>query len=208
MRKGMGVLALAAAALATLVPAGAQAQHRLIAAWDAPSFMSPGPHDDIGFYYVKPSDTDGGLAVTWRQSGRVGLGVRGEYIHDIFGAHWGIGAEIKGGLGQVAPPLAFNWTAGVGALVGSGESDLRIPVGLTIGLRLASGDLVLTPYVHPRVSLAYVSFDNGGSDSALQFDTDVGADLQLTPEIILRFGGTFGDQPAVGAGLALRLGRF
>ncbi len=209
MRSWIVASGLTLLALLVLAPSGLEAQHKLIAAWDGPSFMAPGPENDIGVYYIKPSDTDGGVAFTWRSGAGLNLGVRGEYVKDIFGDHWGIGGEAKGGIGPVAPPLAINWTAGIGALIGSGESDLRVPVGLSLGLRLVSGQLILTPYVHPRVSLAYVSFDNnGGSDTSIEFDTDVGADLQLMPGLVLRLGGTFGDQPALGAGLAVQLGRF
>ncbi len=216
MRKWAIALGLAGAALAPLTTTSLQAQSfKPIAAWDGPDFMAPGPESGIGVYYIHPRDTDGGVAATWRSGSGLNLGVRGDYIHSIFGSSWGIGGEAKGGIGAMAPPLVINWTAGIGALItsasdgsGAGESDLRVPVGLSIGLRLVSGGLILTPYVHPRVSLAYVSFNNGGgSDTSVEFDTDVGADLQLTPGVTLRLGGTFGDQPALGAGLALALGR-
>lgn len=215
MRRWLVALGLAAA-LTQLGAAGVQAQSfKPIAAWDGPDFMAPGPENDIGVYYIHPRDSDGGVAATWRSGSGLNLGVRGDYIHSVFGNSFGIGGEAKGGIGAVAPPLVINWTAGIGALItsasdqsGAGESDLRVPVGLSIGLRLVSGGLVLTPYVHPRVSLAYVSFNNGGgSDTSVEFDTDLGADLQLTPGVVLRLGGTFGDQPAFGAGLALALGR-
>ncbi len=211
------VLGLAATTVALVLPTGLRAQtFKPIAAWDGPDFMAPGPESDIGVYYIHPRDTDGGVAATWRSGSGLNLGVRGEYVHGVFGNSWGIGGEAKGGIGPVAPPLVIDWTAGIGALItsasdgsGAGESDLRVPVGLSLGLRLVSGELVLTPYVHPRVSLAYVSFNNnGGSSTTFEFDTDVGADLQLTPGLLLRLGGTFGDQPALGAGLAVNLGRF
>ena len=209
MRKWIVALALTLSAGA---PAALQAQTR---AWDTPSFMAPTRDDDIGLYYIKPRDTDWGIAGTWRQSGGLNLGVRGEYIQlDNFGgqvdSRWGIAADAKGFIGPLAPPLAVAWTGGLGALLGSGLSALSIPVGLSLGLRLASGGLVLTPYVHPRVSFMYTSFDRnvgGGSETNVLFDTDVGADLELSRQLILRLGGTFGDQPALGAGLALRLGR-
>ncbi len=217
MRRWIVALGLCAAALGMVRPTGLSAQKlKPLAAWDGPDFMAPGPESLLGAYYIKPRDTDGGVAVTWRSGGPLSLGVRGDYVHSVFGTSWGIGGEAKGGIGPVAPPLAINWTAGIGALItsasdgsGAGESDLRVPVGLSLGLHLVSGELVLTPYVHPRVSLAYVSFNNGGgSDTTVEFDTDVGADLQLSPGFVLRLGGTFGDQPALGAGLAINLGRF
>ncbi len=218
MRRLLVVLGATLTAALLWAPKDLRAQEKFkpIAAWDGPSFMAPGPENALGAYFVKPKDTDGGVALSWRSGTGLVLGVRGEYVHDpVFGSLWGIGGEAKGGIGPMAPPLAVNWTAGIGALItgkndaGAGEADLRVPVGLSLGLRLVSGELVLTPYVHPRVSLAYVSFNNGGgSDTTIEFDTDVGADLQLTPGFVLRIGGTFGDQPALGAGLAVNLGRF
>ncbi len=217
MRRWRIVLALAAT-FAALSPGAVHAQKaKPIAAWDGPDFMAPGPENDIGVYYVHPRDTDGGVAATWRSGSSLVLGVRGAYVHDpFFGSLWGIGGEAKGSIGPVAPPLAINWTAGIGAMinpssdVSGGEADLRVPVGLSLGLRLVSGGLVLTPYAHPRVSLAVVSFNNGGgTDTSFEFDTDAGLDLQLTPGLLLRAGATFGDQgPTYGAGLAVNLGRF
>lgn len=205
MRRGIIALGLAFAALA---PAGVAAQ---TSAWDTPSFQAPTRDDDIGAYFIKPRDTDWGIAATWRQGGGLNLGVRGEYVQVLSGvSRWGIAGEAKGGLGPVAPPLAFQWTAGVGALVGGGAAVLRVPVGLTIGLHLAGGGMAFTPYVHPRVSFNYFSFDQdlgGGSETKFQVDTDVGADLDLTPTIVVRGGFTFGDQPGFGVGLALRQGR-
>jgi hypothetical protein len=190
--------------LLALAPAALAAQ---TSGWDSPSFQSPGPHNDLGAYFIRPKDTDWGIAGTWRQSGGLNLGIRGEYVQILSGvSRWGLGAEVKGGLGPVAPPLAFNWTAGFGGLFGSGASVLSIPVGLTLGLHLNGGGLVLTPYVHPRVALAIISPDRGEGDrtSEFRFDTDLGADLDLTPTLILRLGGTFGDQPGWGVGLAVR----
>lgn len=181
-------------------------------AWDAPTFMSPGSHNDLGIYFIKPKDSDWGIAGTWRSGGALQLGVRGEYIQilsigGVTDSRWGLGAEAKGGLGPVAPPLAMNWTAGIGALFGQGASFLTVPVGLSLGLHLASGGLVLTPYVHPRIALAYTSVQNGPSRTDALFNTDLGADLDLGSPLIVRIGGTLGDTPAIGAGLAIKLGR-
>src|SRR5512146_633821 len=164
--------------LVGLLPASAFAQKTGYPVWDTPSFTAPGRPGDVGFYFIKPQETDWGIAGTWRQGGGLNLGVRGDYIQISSGlSQWGIGAEAKGGIGEMAPPLAVNWTLGIGATSGAGATILRVPLGLTLGVRLVSTGLVLTPYVHPRVSFAYTSFDSpapgisGGSDTTAEFDT-------------------------------------
>ena len=205
---GFGLVLLA------LLPAGATAQKTGYPVWDVPSFQAPGREDDIGVYFLKPTNTDWGIAGTWRSGGPLNLGVRGEYVQITEGlSQWGIGAEAKGGLGEFAAPIAVNWTLGIGATSGAGATLLRVPLGLTLGAHLVSPGLRLTPYVHPRVSFVYTSFDrnfpdeSGESDSTFEFDTDLGADLDLG-QIVIRFGGTLGDQPAIGAGLAFKMRHF
>ena len=211
MRKWMFVLGLTLA----LPPASAHAQTM---AWDAPSFMSPVLHNDLGIYFLKPQDTDWGVAATWASGEPHGLnlGVRGQIVQITSGlTQWGIGADAQGGIGPVAPPLLIDWTLGVGAMSGAGVTVLRVPVGLSLGARLVSPGLTVIPYVHPRVSFAYFSFDQpevgdfgpSGSTSEVEFDTDLGVDLDLVSPIIVRVGGTIGDMPAFGAGLAIKLGR-
>lgn len=207
---GFGLMLLA------LLPAGAvgQAPSKTgYPVWDTPSFMAPGREDALGIYLIKPRDTDFGIAGTWRTGGPLNLGVRGDYIQITEGlSQWGIGADAKGGLGEFAAPIAVNWTLGIGATSGAGATLLRVPLGLTLGAHLVSPGLRLTPYVHPRVSFVYTSFDRQfqgeprESDSTFEFDTDLGADLDLG-QIIIRVGGTIGDQPAFGAGLAFKLRR-
>ena len=67
----IGIISLAVTA------ASASAQQ---IAWDAPSFFSPRPMDDIGLYVGRSnlgSDFNvTGLSLIWRQSGNLNLGVR------------------------------------------------------------------------------------------------------------------------------------
>ncbi len=198
--------------LLALLPVGAAAQKTGYPVWDTPSFMAPGREDALGVYFIKPTETDWGIAGTWRTGGPLNLGVRGDYIQINRGStQWGIGADAKGGLGEFAAPIAVNWTLGIGATSGAGATLLRVPLGLTLGAHLVSPGLRFTPYVHPRVSFVYTSFDvpqgaPSESDHTFEFDTDLGADLDLG-QMILRVGGTIGDQPAFGAGIAFKLGR-
>jgi hypothetical protein len=155
----LGLLAAAAA------PLTAQA-------WDAPSFFSPRPGEDIGLYLI---DADG--------------------VDDI-----GI-AGIRG----IQSPLLLSWIVGVGGTF-NGATWLRVPAGLSIGVDVDAGSLRILPYVHPRIAFDYVSF-NDDSDSELNFDLDLGADIGLGPQFVLRFGATVGEWDAIGVGVAYRLGR-
>ena len=102
-------------------------------------------------------------------------------------------------------PLDFLLTVGAGVAIGN-NTTLRVPVGVSVGHRFPlSGDLALTPFAHPRVSLDFC----GGckSDEAqLGIAFDLGANLELTPVLAVRgaafFGGSsrFGDD---GLGLSL-----
>ncbi len=215
MRKWIATSGLA---LALGWPVAARAQ---VPVWDAPSFQSPVVHNDLGVYFLKPTDTDWGFAGTWEsgESRGLNLGVRGQFVQIVSGlTQWGVGATLKGGIGPVAPPLLIDWTGGIGATSGAGVTVLRIPVGLSLGARLASPGLVLIPYVHPRVSFAYFSFDQPqfgdfgqetGSTSELEFDTDLGLDVDLMSPIIIRIGYTIGgnsERNTFGAGIAFKLG--
>ncbi len=207
MKKWIAGLGLA---LVMLCPATARAQFTM--AWDAPSFMSPVLHNDLGIYFLKPQNTDWGFAGTWAsgESRGLNLGVRGQYVQISSGStQWGIGAFAKGGVGPVAPPLLINWTLGVGTQTGAGVTTFRVPLGVSLGARLASPGLVLVPYVQPRVSFAHFSYDDPAfvSNNEFEFDTDLGVDLDLADSpLIIRVGGTIGSMPAFGAGLAFKLG--
>ena len=176
-------------------------------AWDAPSFFSPRSHDDIGIYAVVPDDADFGVMGLWRQSGNLNLGVRVALIEDVVS----LGAEFYNPIRAVNVPLSMAWNLGFGAGFGDDVTMLRVPFGVSIGATLgSSGSLQLTPYVHPRIALDVVAVDVGDderTDTDVNFDVDLGADLNLTPSLILRFGATVGENEAFGLGVAFRMGR-
>ena len=196
------------AALLVLWPAAARAQ-----SWESPTFFAPRTADDIGLYLYDPEGGDLGLVGIWRQSGTLNLGVRAG-----FGSVGGdrlllIGAEVYGMLVEpdAERPLAIAWIAGAGATT-DGALVLRIPVGVSAGARLPAGDLVFTPYVHPRIALDYTSVDgvdgaDGYSDTQLNLDVDVGAELEVGSSWLVRAAFTLGDRTAFGAGLAYRIPR-
>jgi len=175
-------------------------------AWDAPSFFSPRPHDDIGLYGFVPEHGDWGVQGIWRQSGNLNLGVRAGLGDGLVL----VGAEFYGPLRLAAAPVLLAWQVGFGA----GFNDitlLRVPVGVSIGLDLTNQGLPqLTPYVFPRAALEVAAWDVGGeeeTDTDLGVAVDVGADLAMTPELTLRAGVTLADRNAFGVGVAYRMQR-
>ncbi len=198
--------AVAALTLSILAaPAAAQ--------WDSPTFFSPRAADDLGVYLIFPDPGDLGIVGIWRQTGNIDLGVRAGFVD--FGRDTGflIGAELFGPVNIFPPgtPLRAAWMTGVGATF-DGVTYLRIPLGLSLGATLASGSgFTLTPYIHPRVAFDVFSFDVGDdreeTETELNVDVDLGADIGLGRSFILRFGATFGESDVVGIGLAWRMPR-
>lgn len=195
--------------------------------WDAPLFFSPGPHDELGLYYVR-SDRDSdigdfgdanGLKVIWRQSGNLNLGVHvGTGDLEEIGESILVGAEFSGALSSLTAStgLRMGWHGGIGAAFGDlGEDaeyiDFSVPVGVSIGFRLGSGNMVLVPFVHPRASLDVVAVtinDVEETDTEFNFAADLGAEFNLGQRFLLRGAFTLGgDREAFGLGLALRTPR-
>jgi len=198
------------AAAAALVISGAASP--AVAQWDSPTFFSPRAGDDLGVYLVFPDPGDLGIVGIWRQTGRIDLGVRAGFID--FGRDTGIlvGAELFGPVNLFGPgtPISAAWMSGIGAVFND-VTALRIPLGLSIGATLASSSMSITPYVHPRVAFDLFAFDVGDgeeeTESELNVDIDLGADLALGRSFILRFGATFGESEVIGIGLAWRMQR-
>jgi hypothetical protein len=175
-------------------------------AWDAPAFFAPRAHDDIGVYAFVPEHGDWGVQGIWRQSGNINLGVRAGLGDDLVL----VGAEFYGPLELAASPLLLAWQVGIGA----GFNDvtlLRVPVGVSIGAEVGGpGTLQLLPYAFPRVALELAAWDVGDderTETDIGLALDLGADLTISPELLLRVGATLADRSAFGVGLAYRMQR-
>lgn len=197
MRKGLlwaGLLVLAGAGQAS-----AQA-------WDSPTFFSPRQHDDLGVYVIFPDGGDVGVEGIWRQSGNLNLGVRLGIADEVVL----LGAEFYNPIRLSQSPLLLSWLLGFGASFGDNATWLRVPFGVSLGGNLDAGSLQITPYVHPRVALDVVVVDVGDeevTDTDVNFDVDLGADVLLSPAWTLKFGATVGHSDAFGVGLAYRMQR-
>jgi hypothetical protein len=88
-------------------------------------------------------------------------------------------------------PLDFMITAGANVAIGD-DLFIRAPVGIVVGHRFPlEGDLAITPYVHPRLSLDLCN-DCGGDDTEFGLVFDLGATLELTRTISVRASAFFG----------------
>lgn len=200
------------AALATCVlavPASAQTH-------DVPSFWTPYGETGFGLYLVFVNEVDDlGFIGNWRRAGEnVDLGLRAGF-YDVAG-ELGLMAGLELGNQFVTAneefPLDVAWASGVGVgLVPEFDFGIvRIPIGVSLGRRLAldDGSTFITPYVHPRLAVDIVFFDPPGpgtdseTDTDLNVDVDLGVDVELTPEILLRLGITLGENEAIGLGVA------
>jgi hypothetical protein len=181
-------------------------------AWDAPSFFSPRPGEDIGIYAFKlDSDAGGGTGFSgiWRQSGNLNLGVR---VGVVDSDHWLVGGEYYGNLSALTGPLVASWVVGFGGTFFDDVTMLRIPLGVSVGLDLgARGGLSIMPYAHPRVAYDLVARDNAlgeeETDDEFKIAVDLGADIALGSSLVGRVGFTLGDTNTFGAGIAYRMPR-
>ena len=100
-------------------------------------------------------------------------------------------------------PLDILLAAGLFGRFGNDITSVGVPVGVSVGHRfpLTGTSMAVTPYVHPRVSLDYVSIADE-NDTEVNITFDVGGNLELTPQLALRLTAMFGDIDAVGLSLA------
>jgi hypothetical protein len=79
---------------------------------------------------------------------------------------------------------------------------VRVPLGVAIGRSFvvdAPTGFAITPYVHPRASLDYMSAAGGQTDLGINFD--IGANFQITPGFAARLAFTLGgDNDVIGSG--------
>jgi len=112
----------------------------------------------------------------------------------------GIGQEIARAKGD--QPLDLLFTAGAGAAFGGGYTLVRIPVGVSIGhtFDLEQG-MAITPYVHPRASLDLASSGgrDGGSQSEVSLNFDLGVNFQVNSQFSVRAAAAFTGSELAGA---------
>ncbi|MEW5918669.1 MAG: hypothetical protein AB1762_19865 [Gemmatimonadota bacterium] len=166
-------------------------------AWSYPAFQPP----RIVEREFNVGVSDGGIGgvsalFQWREQtgGRTQLGLdagiadpeRGDPV--IF-----VGGHFAQALASATTetPLDFLLTVGANAAIGD-NAYFRLPVGVVVGHRFPlEGNLALTPYVHPRLSLDLCN-DCGSDETDFGLVFDIGASLELTRSLSLRGSAFFG----------------
>ena len=119
----------------------------------------------------------------------------------------GIGQEIARASGD--QPLDLLFTAGAGAAFGGGTTLVRIPVGVSLGhtFDLEEG-MAITPYVHPRASVDVASSGgrNGGGQSEVSLNFDLGVNFQVNSQFSVRAAAAFTGSELAGAQDTFALG--
>jgi hypothetical protein len=168
-----------------------------------PTFMSPQPGSDVGIYLSDGPSRDGDFAVegVWRRNlGTYDLGFRGG-LADVGGAVLLVGAELRSPLQLPDVPVAMAVTGGVQGALGK-ASGAGLQGGLSIGYTFIESTFSFTPYIHPRIGIVN---DFPGDDLDLEVMADLGFDLALPQNLIVRFGFGLGNPTSAwGIGIAWR----
>ena len=202
MRKRMIGLVLGSV---LLWPAGAGAQ----VAWDSPFLLPPRPPGGFGVYLMEAAGGDLGVMVTFRGERARGrpLGFRAGVAEDrpdelaVFG-----GVDLSRMLGPARAdfPLDVALVGGAGLSVGEGGALLSFPFGVSLGGTVRAEELVVAPYLTPRVVVdAFFDGDDvpdrDDDDLDLDLAVDIGVDLAFRRGWAIRFGATLGrDALAIG----------
>ena len=103
-------------------------------------------------------------------------------------------------------PFDMVFTGGLGASFGDNVTLIRIPFGVAAGHRFPiEGKFAITPYVHPRLSIDYISIDTpfgNVSDTELNLDIDLGGNFEINEQMQLRLALLLGDGDAIGLSFA------
>ncbi len=211
-RRRRGVVVLLALAALAASPAARSVEAQ---SWFTPSFQPPRPSTRD---YTLGVAANAGTSVLFQWREGLGpeshFGVEGGLV-DVDGE--GGTKLILGGSyayqitrATTTQPLDVLLTAGAGFAVGDGADLFRIPLGVSVGHRFAlEGDMAITPYVHPRLSLDVLTGAGDNVDNTdLSIDFDLGASFEITRQIALRgslvlSGGRFSDDVGFGIGLTI-----
>jgi hypothetical protein len=206
---------------ALLAPDAAAAQ-----GWNYPSFQLPAiTRRELNFGVAEGGDPPGGASVVFQfrnAPGRVQVGVDIGLVDrpGVDGASAVVGVGLARSITAARDPIALLPTVGAYATIGDPANLFRVPVGISIGGRLPlEGSLLLTPYLHPRVSLDVCSECGGDArrigdaddDFDINADVELGLDLTFTPALSVRLAAVLGtdsfvlgDGDAFGVSLAYR----
>ena len=177
-------------ALLALAASGAHAQVF------SPTFQAPYQSNDVGLYLSDFEDELGIEGILRRSMGSYDLGFRLGLVEDAVL----LGLDARNPLSVAGTaPLALALTFGGQAALGD-ANVFGAQVGLSIGHAFVLPGATVTPYIHPRAAVFF-----GEGDSEFEPLADVGFDVALRPNFIVRFGANLTGEPAdFGIGVALR----
>lgn len=177
-------------ALLALAASGAHAQVF------SPTFQAPYQSNDVGLYISNFEDELGIEGILRRSMGSYDLGLRLGLVEGSI--LLGVDARNPLSIAGTAP-LALALTLGGQAALGDANA-FGAQVGLSIGHAFVLPGATVTPYIHPRAAVLF-----GAGNNEFEPLADVGVDVALRPNFIVRFGANLTGEPAdFGIGLALR----
>lgn len=158
---------------------------------------------ELGVGFSQPTGADYALEGFYgigRGRNDFGLGVA--YINFANSSAVSVGGNFRTRVLQSSEsfPLDGALTLGVGGLFGNGDAFFTVPVGLTLGRRVAleGSNTSFVPYLMPTM---IPTFGNG--DSRVAFDLGLGVDVRLSRSLDVRVSGALGDADRRGIGVAL-----
>jgi hypothetical protein len=193
------LIAGVAAALAA-APLGTAAAQTL----GTPVFLAPYrafQRSEIGASFSDPGHgiaVEGHYRIAYRSND---LGFRlGIRDHDPGDSHLLLGVDWRSSMVTHSDdfPLDGSLTLGAGLILADGNTQLLLPVGFSLGRRIALEDseVQLTPYMHPVLALSI------GDDSDLIFGLGLGLDIRITRRFEVRVAGALGDYEGVSVGVS------
>lgn len=202
-RPSVRAAAITFAAVATFAaPADSSAQ-----GWHYPSFQLPvTSRRELNFAVADVGDDPGRTSVVFQlrnTPGRVQVSFDLGLVDrpGVNGASAVVGAGLARSISARSDPIRLLPTIGAYATIGEPRKVIRVPVGISVGGRLPlEGSLLLTPYLHPRLSLdacAGCASTGAGDDVAIGADVELGLDLTFTPALSVRLAAVLGSSAFV-----------
>jgi hypothetical protein len=159
-----------------------------------PTYQSPRLVNELGVY-LHDGPGDLGVEGIWRAGP---LGLRVGYV-DLLDGYLSVGGELRNPIAVAGAPLGLAFTAAAQGLIGD-ESGVGIGAGLSAGYTFTGEGLAITPYIHPRIGLINpVDSD----DFSVELLADVGADVELTNNLLIKLGVRLDDNLGSNWGIGL-----
>lgn len=160
-------------------------------------------------YNFALTDFGGGtvLLAQWREAlngPRQQLTLEGGIVDGPGEAALVLGGSFHYQLRRETADLPFDMVlgGGLGVTTGNGANNVYIPVGVSIGRRLAMRDgYHITPFVHPRIAFNRAS-SGGVRSSETDIELDLGASFELNARMQVRLAIGLADATGVGLSFA------